>query len=57
MFRWGFDGVTPTWRDGVVTLERLHGHGSAPHAFAFTFTFRESFTPDGRREGQDGQPV
>ncbi|MFJ9773098.1 DUF3291 domain-containing protein [Kitasatospora sp. NPDC101157] len=40
---WVSEGVIPTWRDAVSRLERLHGHGSAPHAF----TFRDSFTPDG----------
>ncbi|GAA4836019.1 DUF3291 domain-containing protein [Kitasatospora terrestris] len=40
---WVSDGATPTWRDGVSRLERLHGGGSGPHAF----TFHEAFAPDG----------
>ncbi|MFE7288015.1 DUF3291 domain-containing protein [Streptomyces noursei] len=43
VFWWVSDGVTPTWQDGVSTLERLHDHGPAPHAF----TFHHAFAPDG----------
>ncbi|BBB01699.1 hypothetical protein RVR_9234 [Actinacidiphila reveromycinica] len=43
VFWWVPDGVTPTWRDGVLRLEHLHGRGRAPYAF----DFRGFFTPEG----------
>ncbi len=40
---WVPEDATPTWREGVGKLERLHHHGPAPQRF----TFPQPFTPEG----------
>ncbi|MEU1262996.1 DUF3291 domain-containing protein [Streptomyces cellulosae] len=42
---WVPEGVTPTWQEGAINLERLHHHGPAPARFSFAQPYTSEGTP------------